>query len=102
MEQGAGSKQPHASIVSVVRVHVSSILRSYTQAAQVEAAGATLGAVLQDLDARFPGLRFRLVDEQDRLRPHVRLFVGLDDARDLATPVPDGADVHIMGALSGG
>jgi sulfur-carrier protein len=86
----------------VVRVHVSTILRSYTQAAQVEARGATLDEVLRDLDGRFPGLRFRLVDEQDRLRPHVRLFVGLDDARDLATPVPDGGDVHIMGALSGG
>jgi sulfur-carrier protein len=84
------------------RVHVPTLLRTYTQAAQVEGRGATVADVLRDLDARFPGLRFRIIDEQDHLRPHMRIFVGAEDTRDLATAVAEGDDVHIIGALSGG
>lgn len=84
------------------RVHVPTLLQSYTKAAEVEGAGATVDAVLRDLDARYPGLRFRLVDEQDRLRPHMRVFVRSQDTRDLTTPVGEGDEVHIVGALSGG
>lgn len=84
------------------RVHVSTLLHTYTRAAEVEGRGATLGEVLRDLDARYPGLRFRIVDEQDRVRPHVRLFVRNEDARDLSTPVAEGDEVHIVPALSGG
>lgn len=84
------------------RVHVPTLLQSYTRAAEVEGRGATLDAVLRDLDARYPGLRFRIIDEQDRLRPHMRLFVRSQDTRDLATTVSDGDEVHIVGALSGG
>ncbi len=84
------------------RVHVPTLLRSYTQAAQVEGRGATLDEVLRDLDARFPGLRFRVVDEQDRLRPHMRLFINAEDRRDLTAVVREGDDVHLIGALSGG
>jgi molybdopterin converting factor small subunit len=83
-------------------VHVPTLLQSYTRAAEVEGQGATLDAVLRDLDARYPGLRFRIIDEQDRLRPHMRLFVRSQDTRDLATTVSDGDEVHIVGALSGG
>lgn len=84
------------------RVHVPTLLQSYTKAAQVDGLGATLDGVLRDLDARFPGLRFRIIDEQERLRPHMRLFVRSQDTRDLTTPVRDGDEVHIIGALSGG
>ena len=37
---------------------------------------------------QFPGLRFRVVDEQDRLRPHMKVFVNDEAVRDLSTPVP--------------
>jgi len=84
------------------RVHVPTLLQSYTKAAEVEGKGATLDGVLRDLDARFPGLRFRIIDEQDRLRRHMRVFVRNADTRDLTTAVRDGDDVHIIGALSGG
>jgi molybdopterin converting factor small subunit len=87
----------------VTRVGVPSQLRGYTGGrAQVEAAGATLGALLDDLERQFPGMRFRVIDEQGRVRRHVILFVGADRCEDLATEVPDGADVMIVGALSGG
>jgi hypothetical protein len=58
--------------------------------------------VLADLDRRFPGIRFRMVDEQGRLRQHMKIWVGPEPVRDLATPVPAAAEVTIMQALSGG
>jgi hypothetical protein len=77
-------------------------LRGYTQGAkEVEAAGATLRDVLADLDRQFPGFRFRVIDEQDRVRPHILIFIGGERCEDLATPVGE-AEVFIAGALSGG
>lgn len=85
-----------------MRVVVPSHLRSYTNGeSEVEARGATLGDVLLDLDARFCGMRRRVVDEQDRIRPHVKFFVGGDEAHTLDTPVGD-REVMIVAALSGG
>ena len=85
-----------------MRVIVPSHLRSYTNGApEVDAQGATLGDVLMDLEARFVGLRFRVIDEQDRIRPHVKFFVGGDEAHTLAVTVGD-REVQIVAALSGG
>jgi molybdopterin converting factor small subunit len=87
----------------MVRVSIPSQLIAYTDGAtRVEAAGATVSAVLDDLDRRFPGLKFRVVDEQDRIRRHVRIFVGQDEARAVTAPIRDGGDLLIFGALSGG
>jgi molybdopterin synthase sulfur carrier subunit len=86
----------------VTRVRIPTPLRSYTQRATVEADGATLDALLRDLDARFPGLRFRVVDEQGQLRAHMRIFVNEEMVRDLASPVDPGDEVTLMQALSGG
>ena len=84
-------------------VHVPTPLRSYTfERARVEARGASLAEVLEDLDRRFPGIRFRVVDERDEVRRHIKLFVNEDLAGDLAQPVAEGDDVHIICALSGG
>ena len=58
--------------------------------------------MLADLDRQFPGFRFRVIDEQDRVRPHILIFVGGDRCEDVAAGVPDGAEVFIAGALSGG
>ena len=82
---------------------MAALLHSYTSGARmVEASGATLGEVLEDLDRSFPGIRFRVVDEQGRLRPHVRFFVNGTDAREISTPLREGDRVYIVGALSGG
>lgn len=84
-------------------VRIASPLHSYTAgAARVDAHGTTLAEVLGDLEQRFPGIRFRMIDEQDRIRPHMRLFVNSDEARDLAAPVRGGDTVHVICALSGG
>ncbi|MBX5459850.1 MAG: MoaD/ThiS family protein [Steroidobacteraceae bacterium] len=84
-------------------VRVASPLRSYTNgAASVTAVGGTLHEVLADLERRFPGMRFRMIDEQDRIRQHIRLFVNTQGAADLSAPVHDGDTVHLICALSGG
>jgi hypothetical protein len=68
----------------------------------VEATGDTVDALLHDLDARHPGLRFRMVDEQDRLRPHMRVFVDGELTRDLDVALDGVTEVTLMQALSGG
>jgi molybdopterin converting factor small subunit len=83
-------------------VLIPSPLRSYTGEREVEAAGATLAEILADLERRYPGLRFRMVDEQDRMRPHIRFFVSGEQVFDLARPLRPGDSVQIVQALSGG
>jgi len=79
-----------------------SALRSYTGAPQVEAAGETLHALFDDLEQRYPGLRFRVVDEQQRLRPNMRIFVNGLGVRDLGHALQPDDFVAIVLALSGG
>ncbi len=85
-----------------MRVTIPSPLLSYTGRREVQAGGNTVDEVLRDLDRRFPGLRFRMVDEHDHLRPHMRVFIDAEESRDLDTPLPPGATLHIVQALSGG
>ena len=87
----------------MISVFIPSQLTAYTDGAtRVAAAGATVGGVLDDLDARFPGLKFRLIDEQDRVRKHMRMFIGRDETHSVAAPMRDGDELLIFGALSGG
>jgi molybdopterin converting factor small subunit len=87
----------------MTNVRIPDPLRSYTdQAKVVEANGATVGEVLLDLDARFPGIRFRMVDEQNAIRKHMKVFVNDESVRDLATPLTAADEITIMQALSGG
>jgi molybdopterin converting factor small subunit len=85
-----------------VKVLIASPLRSYTGADEVEAAGATLGALLADLDTRYPGIRFRMIDEQDAVRKHIRLFINGQPVKDLTHRIGESDEVCIVQALSGG
>jgi sulfur-carrier protein len=86
-----------------VKVYIPGLLASYTRGANnVEAHGATVGELLADLDRQFPGLRFRVINEQDAVRRHIRLFVNAAQVRILSTPLAPGDKVMIVGALSGG
>ncbi len=85
-----------------MKVLVPGALRSYTGAAQVEADGATLLALFDDLDRRYPGLRFRVVDERAQLRPNMRIFVNGLDVRDLGRALQPDDFVALVLALSGG
>ena len=85
-----------------MQVLIPGALRSYTRASQVEAVGQTLAALFLELDRRYPGLRFRVVDEQDRLRPNMRIFVNGLGVRELGHGLAAGDFVAIVLALSGG
>jgi len=84
-------------------VLIPSPLRSYTASrAQVHAAGTTVAELLGDLDRRYPGIRFRMIDEQDGIRPHIKIFVNRGQVRRLDAPVGAGDEVIIITAISGG
>ncbi len=85
-----------------MKVLVPGALRSYTGAAQVDAAGDTLLALFADLDRRYPGLSFRVVDERQQLRPNMRIFVNGLGVRDLGHALKPEDFVAIVLALSGG
>lgn len=84
-------------------VRIPSPLRSYTGgAASVAGDGGTVAEVLGDLERRFGGIRFRMVDEQSRIRPHIRLYVNTSEVKTLSQNVQAGDTVHVICALSGG
>lgn len=86
-----------------MQVLIPTPLRSYTNEQRlVEAGGATLAALLDDLETRYPGIRFRMINEQERMRPHIRFFINREQVFDLAHPLRDGDEVFIVQALSGG
>jgi sulfur-carrier protein len=85
-----------------MHVLIPSALRSYTESADAAASGATLGAVLADLDRQYHGIRFRMIDEQERIRPHIRIFVNGLQVRDLQRALAASDEVVIVQALSGG
>jgi len=84
------------------KILIASPLRSYTGADEVEAEGGTLGALLEDLDARYPGIRFRMIDEQDQVRRHMRIFINGEPVKKLSHMIGASDEVCIVQALSGG
>ncbi|MHB8914273.1 MAG: MoaD/ThiS family protein [Thiobacillus sp.] len=85
-----------------MKIGIPSALQSYTGQAEVEASGATLAAAIADLDRIYPGIRFRMIDEQDRMRPHIRFFINGELTRNLEQPLRTTDEVIIVQALSGG
>jgi len=84
-------------------VRIPSPLRSYTAGAGTVAAdGGTVEEVLASLERRFSGIRFRMIDEQSRIRPHIRLYVNTAEVTGLSQPVSPRDVVHVICALSGG
>lgn len=85
-----------------MKVLIPTPLRSYTGAREVEADGGSVAAMLSELDRRYPGIKFRMVDEQDKVRPHIRLFVNGEQVFDLQRLLNASDSIHIVQALSGG
>jgi molybdopterin converting factor small subunit len=86
-----------------MKVRLPSPLADYTaHRREVEGQGATLAELLADLDRAYPGIRFRIVDEQERIRPHIKIFVNREQARSLALPLRSADEVLVIAALSGG
>ena len=88
-----------------IEVSIPTILRTYTAGAKsVEATGATLGAVINDLEAQFPGIADRLVDAGS-LRRFVNIYINDEDVRFLGgidAEVVDGDNVTVLPAVAGG
>jgi len=85
-----------------MKVLIPSALRSYTEASETTASGATLAELLLDLDRQYNGIRFRMIDEQDRIRRHIRIFVNGEQVHDLEHALAWRDEVVIVQALSGG
>ena len=89
-----------------VSVRIPTILRTYTNgASEVSADGGTLAEVLDSLEASYPGIRGRILDDQGALRRFVNVYVGNDDVRfldSLDTSTPEGAQVSVIPAVAGG
>ena len=89
-----------------VSVRIPTILRTYTGGeSEVSADGATLAEVLDSLDASYPGIRGRILDDQGSIRRFVNVYVGNDDVRfleSLGTSTPEGVQVSVIPAVAGG
>jgi len=85
-----------------MKVRIPTPLLSYTTVNEVEAQGATLAELLDDLDLRYPGIRFRVIDEQERMRGHMRFFVNGEQVFDLAQRLHPTDSIQLVQALSGG
>jgi sulfur-carrier protein len=89
-----------------VSVRIPTILRSYTGgAAEVTAQAGTLRDIITGLDAAYPGLAGRILDEGGKLRRFVNVYVGEEDVRlaqGLDTEVPAGLQVSVIPAVAGG
>ena len=90
------------SVAATVTVLIPGALQSYTGQARLQARGETLDALFDELDHRYPGLRFRVVDERGHLRPNLRIFVNGTGVRDLQQPLRPDDFVAVVLALSGG
>ena len=89
--------------IFILKVTLPTPLVEYTQGARdVDAVGDTLDHLLRDLDRQYPGIRFRMIDEQDRIRAHIKLFVNAELERSLDAPLTGRESVIIVAALSGG
>lgn len=86
-----------------MKVVLATPLADYTaHRREVEAEGTTLAELLADLDRRYPGIRFRVIDEQDAIRPHIKIFVNREQAPGLARALAPSDEVLVVAALSGG
>ena len=86
-----------------ITIFIPTQLRSYTNGAtSVPAHGTTIDEALTDLDRRHPGIRFRIIDEQNRIRQHMRIFVDGERALRIDAPLESPGEIHIFGALTGG
>ena len=85
-----------------MKVLVPSPLLSYTRERELDVQAGSLRELFAELDRRFPGLRFRVIDKQDAIRRHLRVFVNGGQVNTLERPLGPRDVVQIVQALSGG
>lgn len=89
--------------LGTLKVTLPTPLVDYTGGSrEVNASGNTLADLLRDLDRQYPGIRFRMIDEQGQIRAHIKLFVNAELERSLESRLIEQDRVIIVAALSGG
>lgn len=91
-----------------VTFHIPGALREFAAGhsrVEIELSPGTLSDALSALWTRYPGLRDRIMNEQQQVRQHINIFIGAENVRytgGLASPLPEGSEVSIVPAVSGG
>ncbi len=85
-----------------MKVIIPDVLQSYTGAHEIDGVGNSIADVFDDMEARFPGIRFRVINELDELRPHIKLFINGERTTTLDAALTEDDELFIMQALSGG
>jgi sulfur-carrier protein len=79
--------------------------RFFPKLTDTTASGKTLRAVIEEIEARYPGVTRYVLDDQGRLRQHVNIFIDgamIKDRNSLSDPFQENSEIYIMQALSGG
>src|SRR5215831_15130936 len=106
--RGPGAAPASEALTMPIVCFIPGPLRSFAAGKSeivIETSPVTLADALKELWKQCPGIRDRVVNEQDQVREHVNVFVGKENVRftgGLQTPIPEGAEITIMPAISGG
>jgi sulfur-carrier protein len=89
-----------------VSVNVTSVIQQVVDGQKAfTAEGSTVGELIENIEARYPGFRYQIMDESGDLRRFVNIYLNDEDVRYLQgkeTPVRDGDEVSFLPALAGG
>jgi len=89
-----------------IQIRVPTPLRKFTAGAEaVTAEGATVGALVDDIERRHPGIKEKICDDAGKVRRFVNIYINGEDVRyvdGIKTPVKDGDELSIVPAVAGG
>jgi molybdopterin synthase sulfur carrier subunit len=91
-----------------ITFHIPGALREFTAGRGIVAVAhspSSLAGALEALWTLYPGVRDRIATEQGQVREHINIFIGDENVRytgGLASPVPEGSEISIVPAVSGG
>lgn len=86
-----------------MKVKISSPLQNYTKGiSTVEIDKPTLNEVINELDCQYPGIKFRFIDEQDKIRPHMRIYVNGEVINNIFSELDPNSEIFIVHLISGG
>jgi MoaD family protein len=91
----------------LITVNVSGHLKDYTGGTQnfQMSVVPNLRSLIEELNAKFPGIKDRIFDDQERVRPYVNIFVNGENSREghkEETRLNEGDTIHILPSVAGG
>lgn len=86
-----------------MKVRITSVLTRYTDGIkQLEVEARTVAEAVDELDKRYPGIKFRFIDEQGQIRDHMNLFLNKEQIRTLEISTTQDDELFIVHSISGG